>query len=422
MSIPNFDHERLKAVLAKWLTPSAHITTPERLFGRIRKLDQIQRAFNSSGRHVFIYGDRGVGKTSLAVTAAHLEQYASEDPVYVVCGESSTFSSIMVSIGVNALPIKERMETQGSKAAFGFGVAGLGSANFTSEGKAIASFDPPRDINEAINVIKYINTRRKGVTVIVIDELARIKDPAEKKKIAEFVNSVSSVQDKSKFIFSGIGSTVEDLLGNHPSAARKIEAIELEKITHDQLWNIVQSVANELGVEVAREFLLRSGILSDGFPHYVHLIAENLFWAMHDDQKETSKTTLDHFKIAVRGALERSDVEHRSAYLQATQKTKNTIDYEMALWALADKTETRRQISSIYEDSYKKIKLQSGEGLTLNKSSLNNRLLNLRKSSHGEVVIGYGAGWFAFRENIMRGYVRLVAETRGISLAKDVAS
>ena len=236
------------------------------------------------------------------------------------------------------------------------------------------------------------------------------------------VNSVSSVQDKSKFIFSGIGSTVEDLLGNHPSAARKIEAIELEKITHDQLWNIVQSVANELGVEVAREFLLRSGILSDGFPHYVHLIAENLFWAMHDDQKETSKTTLDHFKIAVRGALERSDVEHRSAYLQATQKTKNTIDYEMALWALADKTETRRQISSIYEDSYKKIKLQSGEGLTLNKSSLNNRLLNLRKSSHGEVVIGYGAGWFAFRENIMRGYVRLVAETRGISLAKDVAS
>jgi len=161
MSIPNFDHERLKAVLAKWLPPSAHITTPERLFGRTRKLDQIQRAFNSSGRHVFIYGDRGVGKTSLAVTAAHLEQYASEDPVYVVCGESSTFSSIMVSIGVNALPIKERMETQGSKAAFGFGVAGLGSANFTSEWKEIASFDPPRDINEAINVIKYITREEK---------------------------------------------------------------------------------------------------------------------------------------------------------------------------------------------------------------------------------------------------------------------
>jgi hypothetical protein len=35
------------------------------------------------------------------------------------------------------------------------------------------------------------------------------------------------------------------------------------------------------------------------------------------------------------------------------------------------------------------------------------------------VVFGYGAGWFAFREAIMRGYVRLRAEDKGIDLGKQ---
>lgn len=422
MAINGCDQDHLKEVLAQRLTPSAHITTPERLFGRARKLTQIERAFNSPGRHIFIYGDRGVGKTSLALTAAYLHQHTSEEPVYVLCGEESTFGSVLYAVGQNALPLRERMETTGAPATISGGIPGLGSAAYKGAEKSVASFGQPKDINEAVNIIKYVNSRRSGTTVVVIDELERIVSHEEKMKIAEFVNSISSVQDKTKFILSGIGSTVEELLGNHPSAARKLEAIELDPIPHNELWNIILSVADDLGVQVEREFLIRSSILSDGFPHYVHLIAENLFWSMFDDLKECRMAEKRHFKEAVRGALERTDVEHKSAYRLATQKTKNTLDYELALWALADKTETQRQITSIFDDSYKRICEEVNGYEMLSKNSLNNRFLNLRKESHGKVVIGYGSGWFAFRENIMRGYVRLVAENRGVSLAKDIAS
>lgn len=63
MAIENVTEERIREVLHEHLTPSAHITTPERLFGRGKSLTQIDRALNSPGRHVFIHGDRGVGKT-----------------------------------------------------------------------------------------------------------------------------------------------------------------------------------------------------------------------------------------------------------------------------------------------------------------------------------------------------------------------
>jgi Cdc6-like AAA superfamily ATPase len=421
MSIAGVDQDRISEVLKEHLTPSAHITTPERLFGREKKLIQIERAFNSSGRHVFIFGDRGVGKTSLAMTAAYLHQATAEEPIYVLCSETSTFSDIVYAIGTNALPLKERMETEGAPGSFEAKLLGTGG-KFQAGQSAVASFNPPKDINEATNIIKYVNSRRSGPSVVVIDELERLKDPTDKVKLAEFINSISSVQSATKFIICGIGHTVEDLLGAHASATRKLETIELDRISHDELWKIVSTVADKLGVQVDPEFLTRSSILSDGFPHYVHLIAESLFWAMYDDVAQCIEAKPVHFRAAVKGALERTEVEHKSAYRIATEKTKNTRAYELALWALADKTETRRQVTSIYESYLRIVNRARTTDTAMDRSQFNQRLLALKNQGHGEVVRGYGAGWFAFRETILRGYVRLVAENQGIHLAKDLAS
>lgn len=421
MTIPGIDQDRISEVLKTHLTPSAHITSPERLFGRGRKLVQIERAFNSNGRHVFIFGDRGVGKTSLAMTAAYLHQPSADEPVYVLCSETSSFSDILFAIGNNALPLRERMEAGANRGTLGMTVHGFG-ASYKAGERPISNFGAPADINEASNIIRYINERRPKGTVVVIDELERLKNEDDKTKLAEFVNSISSVQTDTKFILSGIGHTVEDLLGAHRSATRKLETIELERISHDELWKIVSTVADELGVVVDRDFLIRASILSDGFPHYVHLIAESLFWAMFDDEHMCTRATASHFRAAVTGAIERTEVEHKSAYRRATEKVKNTREYELALWALADKTETRRQLDSIYE-SYIRIVRSFGESFPkMEKNKLNQRLLSLKSPGHGEVLRGYGSGWFAFSETILRGYVRLMAEQQNVSLARDLAS
>lgn len=246
MAIKGVDQDRIAEVLRRHLTPSAHVTSPERLFGRERKLVQIERAFNSHGRHVFIFGDRGVGKTSLAMTAAFLHQHTNDEPVYVLCGESSTFADIIFAVGNNALPLKERMEAGASRGTLGLNVPGFG-ASYKPGDRSAANFSAPADINEASNIIRYINERRPNGTVVVIDELERLKSEEDKTRLAEFVNSISSVQTETKFILSGIGHTVEDLLGAHRSATRKLETIELERISHDELWKIVSTVAEELG-------------------------------------------------------------------------------------------------------------------------------------------------------------------------------
>lgn len=87
MAIAGITEEMLKQTLAEHLTPSASIKTPEKLFGRNKNLKTIDRALNSSGRQIFVYGDRGVGKTSLALTAAYLHTNARNTPIHVMCGK-----------------------------------------------------------------------------------------------------------------------------------------------------------------------------------------------------------------------------------------------------------------------------------------------------------------------------------------------
>lgn len=70
MAIGNVDEDEFVQILQRHLRPSSPVDSFEHLYGRERQLEQIQQAMFSPGRHVFIYGDRGVGKTSLARTAA----------------------------------------------------------------------------------------------------------------------------------------------------------------------------------------------------------------------------------------------------------------------------------------------------------------------------------------------------------------
>lgn len=66
MAIASCDLPTIATRLNEVLTLSVRVRTPEKLFGWEKQLETIQLALHSPGRHVFIYGDRGVGKTSLA--------------------------------------------------------------------------------------------------------------------------------------------------------------------------------------------------------------------------------------------------------------------------------------------------------------------------------------------------------------------
>ena len=240
----------------------------------------------------------------------------------------------------------------------------------------------------------------------------------ERDLFAEFIKNISTLDNDVRFIFCGIASDVDELLNSHPSAGRILETIQLEKLHHNFLWQIITTVSDKLRVSIDREMLVRIGQISDGFPHFVHLIGDTMFWDIYDDAEEVTAANNSHFRAGIKGALKRSDAVLRAQYKKATQKTKNTDDYEEALWAMADTNSDQRQLQEIYESSYARIMQKRLGRRALSRETFNQRLLTLRKDSHGCIIVGHGSGWFSFRENIMRGYVRLRAEEKEVSIGR----
>src|SRR6266571_1962110 len=85
------------------VSPSEPIRSLERLHGRGKQLTSVERALFAPGRHVFIYGERGVGKSSLAATAANQYQSAGAKYLDVAGSPDATLPSIVASIANQAL-------------------------------------------------------------------------------------------------------------------------------------------------------------------------------------------------------------------------------------------------------------------------------------------------------------------------------
>src|SRR3954447_7822160 len=126
MAIAGVTDEVLKQVLSENLTPSDSIKTPDRLFGREKTLTTIDRAFSSPGRQIFVYGDRGVGKTSLALTTAFLHTGVENLPIYVMCGRTNNFSQTIQAIGNATIPVEKRLEKLTTGGGFNLSLAGFG--------------------------------------------------------------------------------------------------------------------------------------------------------------------------------------------------------------------------------------------------------------------------------------------------------
>lgn len=348
MALNSLSEDDFKKILSENFTPSATIKTPERLLGRDRALRTIDRAFASEGRQVFIYGDRGVGKTSLAQTAANLHHSAGSEPIYVVCSEGSQFGEIISAVGNSIVSVSKRIEQGGEQGSYGGSLFGNG-LSFKKGKDGVPDFSNANTLNGALDVIRYILDKRDGQQIIIIDEMERITSSKEKEKFAEFIKNIPELDSRIKFIFCGIGTTIDSLIGAHPSAGRILEPINLEKLHHNYLWDIVRNVADKADIAIGEEMLVRIGQISDGFPHYVHLIGKSMFWSAFDDVEVVNRFSAQHFKQGIEGALNRAEAMLRQQYQRATMKTKNTADYEEALWSLADTTSDQRQLSEIYE-------------------------------------------------------------------------
>lgn len=412
MAIPGFSKAEFEKVLRQYIRPSSPIDTFEHLVGRTAQRESIEEAINSPGKHIFIYGDRGAGKTSLAQTVAYEHNPSKTAPVLVACGRQTTFASIIADIG-HQLAGRRRLAVEERTKGAGVSLSGFtGSIGTKSTERPLA----PTDLNAATGLLEECAAGERHI--VVIDEFENLPTNEDRHLFAELVKQLSDRRVPLTLVFCGIGKSLEDLLLGHASSHRYLHEVPLPTppLNFGGCWQIIDSAASAIGLEVNDDSRLRIAQVSDGFPHYVHLICEKLFWTAFRTDETVKVLAPEHYMLAVRGALEGVEARLRTAYELAVKK--DVDQYEEVLWAVADHYELDRNIASIYTNSYLRIMKDRGR-VAVDQPTFTSRVASLRRPAHGAILTASRRGWVRFTENLLRGYVRLRAEAAGIRLALE---
>ena len=91
MSIESFSLDKVINTLKIYVSAAQPERSIKYLYGRNSELQRIDEALQADGWHLFIYGDRGVGKSSLAASAEAQFQSSDNIPITIPCGPDTTF-------------------------------------------------------------------------------------------------------------------------------------------------------------------------------------------------------------------------------------------------------------------------------------------------------------------------------------------
>lgn len=399
--------------LAEVVSPSQPIGSIEFLRGRDKELDQIEKALYAPGRHVFIYGDRGVGKSSLAATAANLYQSADAGHLDVSCAPDATLCSLVASITRQAI---ERSRVTSTKNTGSWGAEArwfkVGGSSEISEVDLSTSI---KTVGDAVEVLREVAVLHSERPIVVVDEFDRILASEERARFADLLKQLGDKKVPIKFIFTGVGKTLDELLGAHASASRQLHTVELPRLSWDARWDIAINAARTFDAQITRDIYVRIAAMSDGFPYYVHLLTEQILWQAYEDSGVVQELNWDHFFSGLNAAIQGINAELRRPYEQAIHSRSD--DFEEVLWATADGEDLHRFQQDMYQ-SYLTVMSQRQGRIALPQERFADRVRTLRKPTHGEILQSdpNRPGLYSYREKMLRGFVRMQAEAHGVDL------
>jgi energy-coupling factor transporter ATP-binding protein EcfA2 len=299
------DKLRRIARVAEIFTPGAPIDSLALFGGRMEQVLDVLNTVGQRGQHVMLYGERGVGKTSLANVLSDV--FAARDlgaigSVKVNCHTNDEFSSIWANIF-------RELEARGN------GGTELDEA--------------PAEPEHVRHALQRLGSR----TLIVIDELDRLEDDDALSLLADTIKTLSDHSVPVTLVLVGVADSVDELIGDHLSIERALTQIHMPRMSVSELEEIVDKGLSELDMAIASDARRRIARLSEGLPHYTHLLSlHSAQRAIADDRNEIQPIDVDR---AIRLAVQKAQHSIRTAYEQATRSPRRDVLFEEALLACA---------------------------------------------------------------------------------------
>jgi len=330
---------------SKVFTPAAPVDEQKLFAGRIEQLRKVADVINQKGQHAVIFGERGVGKTSLANILAEV----FGDIVLAVrtnCDSSDNYSSLWKKIFLD-IPLNQEIQNIGFV-----------------KGKSIQSTNLCDETGDDISpdIVRQTLTKLavKTIPIIILDEFDRISTTETKATMADTIKMLSDHAVNATIILVGVADSVDQLIKEHLSIERALVQIKMPRMSNSELKEIIDKGLKSLDMSIddaAKNYIT---LISQGLPHYTHLLA--LHSVRQAIDKKVKTITLNHVESAISRALEQAQQTILSTYHKALMSArKDTIFAQVLLACALTRTDdlgffaaadVRRPLSKIMRKNY----------------------------------------------------------------------
>ena len=310
---------KVEATVIAAFSPAAPVTRRDLFSGRTKQIQALLEVVAGRGEHAVVYGERGVGKTSLAAVGAIIVQAPHVAAVRVNCDGGDTYGSIWRK----ALSKIRLLES----------IPGVG---FTAADKQIVSTaadslpdEPgPHDVETVLAMIEQVMS-----TAVFFDEFDRITQPDVPRLMADTIKTLSDQGVDATIVLVGVADDVGQLIAEHESIERGLTQVPMPRMSADELKDIVRRGLDSVAFAIDDDALGRIAALSQGLPHYTHLLAQES--ARSAVWKETTNIAISDVIEAMQKAVERSPHSLAAKYHAATSTPRAKTLYPDVLLAAA---------------------------------------------------------------------------------------
>ena len=398
------DWKMLSFEASQLFSPSAPVDERDLFAGRSSEIEKTIEAVLERGKHVVLYGERGVGKTSLA-KVFHMLFPAVVSQVVLIREQvdptddfSSTWRKVFKDISLK--------------------LDGEGRSEFHRLADLYDESLTPDDVRRALEFV-FVPSQ---IPVIVIDEFDKADDESVRRLFANLIKYLSDYSVNVTIVVIGVADDVGELLDQHESISRCIEQISMPRMSNGEMKEILLKRLPRLDMEILPDAMWKVITLSRGLPSYVHLLG--LYATQDAIRHRRLIITESNVDAAVNRALEKTQESVRQEYATAIHTNRSdTLFQEVILACALAKSDDR----GLFSPNSVVLPLSSILSRDISIANFQNHLKKFISEERSKILIRRGkerAYKFRFRDPMMQPFVIMKGVESGLVDAKalDVLS
>lgn len=353
-------------------SPAAPVTRRDLFAGR-QQLQDLIRAILQEGQHAVLFGERGVGKTSLV---SMLGEFMDGRPLAIrVSAEPSDHYTTLWQRAAVAVRLAR---TQGTPGFAG----GEQERRFTDALMLPSGEGDHLTPQDAACLLSQLSASEP--IVVIFDDYDRVQDARVRSLMADTLKMLSDQMVNTTVVLVGVADDVQTLITPHPSLEPSLVQIHVPRMTREELIETFGRALRLIGMTADSAVVERIATLSQGLPHYTHLLGQGAARAAL--LQDLTHMTVAHLDASVMVALRHASESVCQAYEQSIVRARRGIYPEILLAAVLSPRDEHGAFSvAAVRDTLERIVRREVRGLT-------NQIAALTENGRGGALQKLGAG------------------------------